>query len=60
MRKFTFEERMQMLDDALKKYTPEQLLQKLQSYPAHGPCIISDEEEQDVRKNAEEDDNANG
>lgn len=37
----SFEERMALLNRALQEYTPESLYNKLSSYPAYGPTIVS-------------------
>lgn len=37
----SFEQRMALLNKALQQYNPESLYQKLSSYPAYGPTIVS-------------------
>ncbi|MDK6378380.1 hypothetical protein [Citrobacter freundii] len=37
----SFEERMALLNKALQEYTPESLYEKLRTYPAYGPTIVS-------------------
>ena len=37
----SFEQRMALLDKALQQFTPESLYEKLSSYPAYGPTIVS-------------------